>query len=223
MKYLSIKEWAEYQHYTKRHPPWIKLHARLLDNYAFMCLQDASKAHLMLLWVLASKLGNRIPYDLAFISSKIGATTAVDIEELVLQGFVEVSQDDGKMLAPRPQMLAPKTETEKRQRKKTPSADADNNNWVADGAGLWSEKVSPIEPGRFGRSVKPMVKQYGWPDTRSALLFYIEDTEGKPRRVEWFVADAVRCVRLGKMKLMDDTGGLTERGELARRQVARLA
>lgn len=116
----------------------------------------------------------------------------------------------------------PSKQEEEKEEEKDLSGGPDNN-WVADGAGLWSEKVSPIEPGRFGRSVKPMVKQYGWPDTRSALLFYIEDTEGKPRRVEWFVADAVRCVRLGKMKLVDDTGGLTERGELARRQVARLA
>ena len=225
MKYLSIKNWSRYQHYSKRHPPWVKLHVSILDDYEFFCLQDASKAHLLLLFVLASKYQNRIPYDLALISQKIGATTAVDIEELVLQGFIEVSQDDGRMLAPRKQNggTETETETEKRQRKTKAPADAGNGNWVAEGSGVWAEAVAPIEPGRFGKALKPMVQKYGWPDTLLALRFYIEDTEGKPRRVEWFVADAVRCVRLGKMKLMDDQGGLTERGELARRQIARMA
>lgn len=107
MKYLSIKNLAEHQHYKDRNPPWIKLHRSALSNYGFRCLQDASKAHLMLLWLLASGMENRIPYDLAFITEMIGATTAVDIEELVLQGFVEVSQDDGKPLADRKQSAEP--------------------------------------------------------------------------------------------------------------------
>jgi hypothetical protein len=112
MRYLSIKNFAKHQHYKDRRPPWIKLHVEVLDDYAFACLQDASKAHLMLLWVLASKMDNRIPYDLAFLSRKLGATSPVDLEELVLQGFIEVSQDDGKVLAPRKQSAMPETETE---------------------------------------------------------------------------------------------------------------
>lgn len=112
MRYLSIKTFSKYQHYKDRRPPWIKLHVEVLDDYAFTCLQDASKAHLMLLWVLASKMDNRIPYDLAFLSRKLGATSPVDLEELVLQGFIEVSQDDGKALAPRKQSAMPETEGE---------------------------------------------------------------------------------------------------------------
>lgn len=108
-------------------------------------------------------------------------------------------------------------------RTSTNDPSADGGNWVSEGAVLWGDAVAPIEPGRFGKALKPMVAKYGWPDTRLALLFYIEDTDGKTRRIEWFVGDAVRCIRLGKMKLMDDTGGLTERGELARRHIARSA
>ena len=72
VRYLSVKNFAKHQHYKDRRPPWIKLHVEVLDDYAFACLQDASKAHLMLLWVLASKLDNRIPYDLSFLSRKLG-------------------------------------------------------------------------------------------------------------------------------------------------------
>jgi hypothetical protein len=112
MRYLSIKNLSKYQHYKDRRPPWIKLHAAIFDDYAFQCLQDASKAHLMLLWLLASQVDNRIPYDLDFICRKLGTTSPVDVEELILQGFIEVSQDDGKTLAERKQMPIVETETE---------------------------------------------------------------------------------------------------------------
>ena len=53
MRYLSIKNHKAHQHYKNRRPPWIKLHVAILDDYAFSCLQDASKVHLLLLGVLA--------------------------------------------------------------------------------------------------------------------------------------------------------------------------
>lgn len=234
MKYLSIKSFDKHQHYKDRRPPWIKLHAEILDDYEFLCLQDASKAHLMLLWVLASKLDNRIPYDLTFLSRKLGTTSPVDVEELVLQGFVEVSQDDSKPLARRKQsaMLETETETEKKLR----PAIADGGvgvpdppsiprppSWPAEGAELWAAKVGPIAVPRFGKAVKPMVDQYGWERTRAAMLAYIELTD-RTRKVEWFVGDAVKWVALGEMPLVDpETGNLTERGEIAMRQARRAA
>lgn len=221
MKYLSIKNWSKYQHYSKRCPPWVKLHASILDDYAFLCLQDASKAHLMLLFVLASKCHNRIPYDLVFISQKIGATSAVDIEELVLQGFMEVSQDDGKALASRAQNGGTETEAEKRQRRSKDSAKAES--WVSEGVELWAS-VAPIGHGRLGKALKPVIQSHGWPDTKAGLKCYIELSEGKARKIEWFADDAVRWIRLGKMPSIDPaTGAFTERGELAKRAALRLA
>ena len=61
MKYLRVKNWGRFQQYKDRTPPWIKLHTDLLDNYEFSALHDASKAHLILIWVLASKVDNKIP------------------------------------------------------------------------------------------------------------------------------------------------------------------
>jgi hypothetical protein len=55
MNYLRVKNWTEFQHYKDRNPPWIKLHRTLLDDYEFSRLQDASKAHLMLIWLFASQ------------------------------------------------------------------------------------------------------------------------------------------------------------------------
>lgn len=52
---LRAANWRELQHYSKRRPPWIKLHRKLLDNRAFLQLPDASKALAPLLWLLCSE------------------------------------------------------------------------------------------------------------------------------------------------------------------------
>ena len=58
---FSVINFEKYQHYRNRTPPWIKLYNRLLDDYAFGRLPDASKAHLVAIWLLASRSDNRVP------------------------------------------------------------------------------------------------------------------------------------------------------------------
>lgn len=91
--HLSVPNWEEYQHYKDRSPPWIKLHTKLLESYDFACLQDASKAHLLAIWLLASRLDNRIPADAEWVADKISATEPVDLQELVSLGFLETYGD----------------------------------------------------------------------------------------------------------------------------------
>ncbi len=55
MMQLQPKNWAVFQHYKDRSPPWIKLHRDLLINRDFICLPIASKALAPLLWLLASE------------------------------------------------------------------------------------------------------------------------------------------------------------------------
>lgn len=110
--FLSVKNFASHQHYKDRRPPWIKLHAAVLDDYAFTCLPDASKAHLMLIWVLASKLNNRIPNDPTWIGGKIGATSTVDLQVLIASGLLIVVQDASGTISQRQQSALPEKETE---------------------------------------------------------------------------------------------------------------
>ena len=56
MNYLRVNNWKKFQHYKDRNPPWIKLHRDLLRDYDFICLQDASKMQLILIWLLASQM-----------------------------------------------------------------------------------------------------------------------------------------------------------------------
>lgn len=95
--------------------------------------------------------------------------------------------------------------------------------WPVEGAGIWNEMVGPIEVGRFGKAMKPMVDKYGWTDSKKALLCYIELTEGRTRKVEWLVGDAVRWEALGNQEMTDGTGVLTERGKLAQQLAMRSA
>jgi hypothetical protein len=103
MQYLRVKNWEEFQHYKDRSPPWIKLHRTLLDDYEFSALPDATKAHLLLIWVLASQLSGRVPAEPKWLQSKIGAKSLPDIALLISAGFLLPEQDDSNALAERKQ------------------------------------------------------------------------------------------------------------------------
>jgi hypothetical protein len=111
-KTFSVVNWEKYQHYKDRTPPWIKLHAAILNNYEFSCLQDASKAHLILIWVLASQMDNCIPADPLWLGKKIGSSSSVNLLELQECGFIEIKGDASVELAGCLQSACIETETE---------------------------------------------------------------------------------------------------------------
>ena len=55
---LIPKNWAFFQHYKDRLPPWIKLHREILNDRVYMGLPIASKALAPLMWLLASESKN---------------------------------------------------------------------------------------------------------------------------------------------------------------------
>lgn len=88
-KFFRVKNFAKWQHYKKRNPPWIKLHREIFNDYKFTRLPDEKKAHLMQIWLLASQMGNVVPYDNEWISNKISATVKVKLEDFEEGGFIE--------------------------------------------------------------------------------------------------------------------------------------
>jgi len=88
MIYFKVKNLEKYQHYKDRNPPWIKLYLTLLTDYEFSCLQDASKLHLILIWLLASKYENELPYDKNWIRESIHCKDEVNLDELSSYGFI---------------------------------------------------------------------------------------------------------------------------------------
>jgi hypothetical protein len=125
MGVLKVKNWAKFQHYKHRRPPWIKLVTDTFQNYEFSCLQDASKLLAIGIWTLASrsKLGDgSVPEDFLWIkeqlligSDKEFAVTEENLQELINKGFIvrrSRKQDASTMLAPCKQKGVTETETE---------------------------------------------------------------------------------------------------------------
>ena len=96
-QFLRVKNFDKFQHYKDRNPPWIKLYNDLLDDYDFSCLQDASKLHLLMIWLVASRTNNKIPIDTKWIERKINATESVNLDELLASGFLEKHEENQKL------------------------------------------------------------------------------------------------------------------------------
>ena len=95
MKYIRVKNWKKHQHYKGRTPPWIKLHAALLDDYGFECLSDINKIQLVAIWLLASRSRDYhpegdplLPHDEAYLSKKSGLKSKIDLTPLLSSGFL---------------------------------------------------------------------------------------------------------------------------------------
>ena len=100
MGWLTVKNWAEFQHYNDRNPPWIKFHRALLDDYEFCSLPDHAKAHLVLIWLLASQSNGRIPDDPEFLHKKLSLNRKLDLSILIAHGWLIPEHDASKTLGP---------------------------------------------------------------------------------------------------------------------------
>lgn len=89
MKYLAVKNFAQFQHYKDRRPPWIKLYQEVLDDYAFTQLPDAARGQLMMIWLIASRTDNKIPNDPQWIARAIQASGPLEMDALLEAGFLE--------------------------------------------------------------------------------------------------------------------------------------
>jgi hypothetical protein len=88
VEYLTVKNFSKFQHYKERNPPWIKIHRELFLDYEFGRLQDASKLHLILIWLLASQKDNKFPNDPEYIKEQIHVKEDVDLNLLISKGFL---------------------------------------------------------------------------------------------------------------------------------------
>jgi len=115
---LQPKNWAVFQHYKDRCPPWIKLHRDLLNDRSYMRLPIASKALAPMLWLLASE-----SKDGVFDGSLDELVFRLHISEKDYQAGVKPLIDNNfftvvsGVLAERLQTAIPETETETETKK----------------------------------------------------------------------------------------------------------
>lgn len=136
MNYLQVKDWAKYQHYKDRNPPWIKLETDTFMKYEFGLLSDASKLLAVCIWTLASrykdpKLG-LVPADLEYIKRQCNLGDSIKIEhlkELIDQGFII---DASNALADCKQSASPETYS-----KEAYSEETEERHILVDFDGFW--------------------------------------------------------------------------------------
>lgn len=102
-RYLRVKKWREYQHYTDRRPPWIKLLRRLIESERDFCekLTEAEQWQLVRLWLYASgsetvmydEQAREVPliaYDEQTLRLGIRSVKKIPLAKLIAQGWLEV-------------------------------------------------------------------------------------------------------------------------------------
>jgi DNA-binding MarR family transcriptional regulator len=125
---LTPKKWEEFQHYKDRAPSWIKLHKRLLVDFAFHRLPVASKALAPMLWLLASEYDEGVIEasleEIAFRMHMSPNDMAEALNPLIEGGFFNVEQDASNSLADCKQVAIPEIEREKQEKIEVEGAEA---------------------------------------------------------------------------------------------------
>jgi len=96
---LKIRKWDQFQHYSKRRPPWIKLHRQLLENRHWAELSANSAKLLVECWLLASEesggvLSGDVVTDLAWRLHRTANDLVPALQELADAGFIDVDYSD---------------------------------------------------------------------------------------------------------------------------------
>lgn len=125
-KFLSIKNFGEYQHYKNRLPPWIKLHLSILDDADFLRMPDASKWHYIGLLLLASRHENSIKVDSEYIKNRLGLTVKLDLSQRFLKDHL-LASDASKRLLLTQENADSETETEKSRDRDREETEADTH------------------------------------------------------------------------------------------------
>jgi len=111
---MRVRNWETYQHYSKRRPPWIKVHRKLLDSPQWFALSDEAARVLVELWLIASEsedgsIDADIP-TLAFRLRRASDVLARSVKSLSDNDFLDL---DSAMLAECYQLAIPEREGER--------------------------------------------------------------------------------------------------------------
>ncbi len=191
MRTFRVKNLEKYQHYKDRRPPWIKLHAELLEDYDFARLQDASKLHLVLIWLLASRYEDALPWDSEWLSRRMNATETIDLDALKDAGFIieiqednEKGQDASDMLASCTQSATPENREQRTENKDSPPVSPTKKLTFKQAV-----EGGDLESVCFGK-VRRLFTEKGWPQIGLDLLWdefrsFWRDERPRTKKADW--------------------------------------
>ena len=146
MEWFRIKNWDYYQHYTKRDPPWIKLHFTTLQSQDWISLNNVSRVLMVVCMLVASKNQGKVPNNPNFLKRVGYLTGKPNFKPLIECGFLEkVQAVDSTMQA--------NIDTEEEEETDSPNGD-----------GKPSDQAD-LKTRIFGPALEWLVKQTGKPES----------------------------------------------------------
>jgi hypothetical protein len=118
MNDMKIKNWAKFQHFKDRRPPWVKLYRDILDDMDWHQLDPLASKVLVTLWLLASEDENQqgtLP-DIKTIAWRLRLTEK-QVSECIFKLSHWLEQDDINAISGGYQSDRPETETKKETKK----------------------------------------------------------------------------------------------------------
>lgn len=112
--FFRIKNWAEFQHYRDRSPPWIKLHRNLLTSRTWVALSSEGRVLAIASMMLAADTDNKIPADPDYLRRVAYLDFTPDLQALADVQFIEFIDNDGNLLADASKLLANASSEERR-------------------------------------------------------------------------------------------------------------
>ena len=87
--HFRITNWADYQHYRDRNPPWIKLHRHLVTSEMWVICDDASRVLAIACMMIAADFDGCVPADPVYVMRRCYLHQMPDFRPLVDSGFLE--------------------------------------------------------------------------------------------------------------------------------------
>ena len=89
MHYIRVRNFEQFQHYSKRNPPWIRLYYRILHDRNFYRLNDENKYVILGLFLLASQHENKIPFDEDWVEKELATSKSpIDWQSILESTFM---------------------------------------------------------------------------------------------------------------------------------------
>lgn len=101
--FIRLTKWREYQHYSDRSPPWIKLHQGLLTSRTWVSSTSESRVLAIACMMLASCTDNLIPLDPVYFRRVAYLDFEPNFDQLVEFDFIEIVDESGHLLSHRKQ------------------------------------------------------------------------------------------------------------------------
>jgi hypothetical protein len=90
MEYIQITNWDKWQSYRKDrgHPPWIKIHRRVMRNPEWVSLSDGERGQLVAMWLLAADHNGVIPAPAAVVQKLCFMSETPNLHKFHTLGFL---------------------------------------------------------------------------------------------------------------------------------------